>query len=51
VIWAGRYIQLGAEAIIPLNNRSGNGVGVLLQLHFFIDDLFPKSIGQPLFGK
>jgi hypothetical protein len=50
VLWAGRYIQLGIEAIIPLNDRTGNNVGVLAQLHFFIDDLFPRSFGRPLFG-
>jgi len=50
-IWAGRQFQLGLEAIIPINNRTGNQVGVLAQLHFYLDDIFPSSIGRPIFGK
>ncbi|HXZ96493.1 MAG TPA: hypothetical protein VEG37_05520 [Burkholderiales bacterium] len=49
IIWFGKYVQLGAEAQIPINQRTGNHVGVLLQLHFFIDDIFPQSLGRPLF--
>ncbi len=50
VIWAGRYFQLGLEAVIPVNSRTGGKTGVLAQLHFFLDDLFPRSIGRPIFG-
>jgi hypothetical protein len=50
IIWAGKYFQVGMEAVIPINERTGNNVGVIAQLHFFLDDLFPHSIGQPLFG-
>jgi len=50
VIWAGKYFQVGAEAIIPINEHTGNNVGVIAQLHFFLDDLFPHTIGRPLFG-
>jgi hypothetical protein len=50
VIWAGRYFQVGVEAVIPINERTGNNVGVIAQLHFFLDDLFPHSLGRPLFG-
>jgi hypothetical protein len=50
VIWAGKYFQVGAEAIIPINERTGSTVGVIAQLHFFMDDLFPHSIGRSLFG-
>jgi hypothetical protein len=48
IIWAGQDIQLAVEAVIPVNRRSGNSVGVLAQLHFFLDDLFPQTIGRPL---
>jgi hypothetical protein len=51
VLWAGRYVQLGLEAVIPLNNRSGQGVGARAQLHFFLDDLFPTGIGRPIFER
>jgi len=50
VIWAGRYMQLGLEAIVPVNGRTGGGTGVMAQIHFFLDDLFPRSIGRPIFG-
>ena len=50
VLWAGRYMQLGLEAIIPMNKATGGKTGVLLQIHFFLDDLFPKSIGKPVIG-
>jgi hypothetical protein len=49
VAWVGRYFQLTAEAIIPANNRTGRNVGGVVQLHFFLDDLFPRSIGRPIF--
>jgi hypothetical protein len=50
VIWAGKYFQVGVEAVVPVNKHTGNNVGVIAQLHFFLDDLFPHSIGRPLFG-
>ena len=49
LIWLGKYIELGAEATIPINSRSGKNVGALFLVHFFIDDLFPHSLGGPLF--
>jgi hypothetical protein len=48
VIWAGQYFQVGAEMIIPTNSLSGHGIGGVVQLHFYLDDLFPNSIGRPL---
>ena len=50
VIWVGNYYQVGVEAIIPINRQSGTGVGVIGQLHLYLDDIFPRGIGQPLFG-
>ncbi|HET6889141.1 MAG TPA: hypothetical protein VFH87_14580 [Candidatus Udaeobacter sp.] len=50
IIWAGKYFQVGVEAVVPINERTGNNVGVIAQLHFFVDDLFPHSLGRPLFG-
>jgi hypothetical protein len=49
IIWAGRYVQVAAEAVIPVNSRSGSRVGWIAQLHFFLDDLFPTTIGRPIF--
>jgi hypothetical protein len=48
VIWAGRHVQLGAEALVPVNAASGRHVGGVVQLHLFLDDLFPRSIGRPI---
>jgi hypothetical protein len=51
VIWVGSYFQVGLEAIVPVNAESGHGIGVLGQLHLYLDDIFPNSIiGRPLLG-
>ncbi len=42
VIWFGRYFQLGLELQIPVNRQSGKNVGVLAQLHFYLDDIAPN---------
>jgi hypothetical protein len=42
VIWFGRYFQLGIEAVIPFNTASGKNVGVLAQIHFYLDDILPQ---------
>jgi hypothetical protein len=51
VIWSGKYFQIGVEAVIPINRHTGNNVGVLAQLHFYLDDLFPRIFGRPLLGR
>jgi hypothetical protein len=51
LIWSGRYAQLAVEAQIPINNRSGRGVGWIAQLHFYLDDMFPTTLGKPIFGQ
>ena len=43
-------MQFGVEAIIPATKASGKNVGIIAQLHFYLDDLFPNSIGRPLLG-
>jgi hypothetical protein len=48
-IWADKYFQVGFELLIPVNSRSGNHVGFLGQLHFYLDDIAPKTFGRPLF--
>ena len=50
IIWSGQQIQLGIEAIIPATRGAGKNVGVIAQVHFYLDDIFPKSIGRPLIG-
>jgi hypothetical protein len=48
VLYIGDKFQLGAEAIIPINRASGDGIGVMGQLHLYMDDIFPDSYGKPL---
>jgi len=48
VIFMGDQMQLGLEAQIPLNHESGSGIGYMAQMHFYLDDIFPKTIGRPL---
>jgi len=48
--WSGQHVQLAAEAIVPINRESGQGLGFIAQLHFYLDDLFPHSLGKPIFG-
>jgi hypothetical protein len=50
VIYVGNKFQVGVEAIIPVNRQSGTGVGVIAQLHFYLDDIFPSSLGRPIFA-
>ena len=50
VIWVGNTFQVGIEALIPINRQSGTNVGVIAQLHFFLDDIDPHGIGKPIFG-
>jgi len=38
------------EAVFPVNRASGTGVGFLGQLHLYLDDMFPTTIGRPLLG-
>ena len=50
VIWVGNYFQFGIEALIPINRQSGSNIGVIAQLHYYLDDIDPHGIGKPLFG-
>jgi hypothetical protein len=50
VIWVGKYTQFALEAVIPVNAQSGSSVGVIGQMHFYLDDIFPTTIGRPIFA-
>jgi len=50
IIWVGNTYQVGVEALLPVNRQSGTHVGVIGQLHFYLDDIDPHGIGKPLFG-
>ena len=48
IVWLGEEVQLTVKALIPLNRRTGRGVGVIAQAHFFLDELIPALFGKPL---
>ena len=51
LIWAGQHYQIGGEILVPYGNSAqGHGVGGLLQFHLYLDDIFPNTIGRPIFG-
>jgi len=50
VIYVSNTFQFAVEALIPINRQSGSNVGVIAQLHFYLDDLDPRGIGKPIFG-
>ncbi|MFH0300882.1 hypothetical protein AAFX91_27380 [Bradyrhizobium sp. 31Argb] len=50
VLWVGNKFQVGVEALIPINRQSGTNVGVIAQLHLYLDDIDPHGIGRPIFG-
>lgn len=50
VLWAGRYMQFGVEAILPINSSTPVRHGWIAQIHFFMDDLLPRSLGRPISG-
>jgi len=50
VLYVGQTYQIGIEAMIPVNRQSGTSVGAIAQIHWFLDDIFPNSLGKPLFG-
>ena len=41
--------QVGVEAVIPANaaTRLSQGTGVIAQMHLYLDDIFPQSLGRP----
>ena len=50
VIYAADSWQFALEAVIPINSASGRGVGVVGELHLYLDDLMPDTLGRPIFG-
>jgi len=50
IIYVGDTYQIAVEAMIPVNRQSGTSVGVIAQLHFFLDDIAPTSLGRPIFA-
>jgi hypothetical protein len=49
ILWEQPDFQLGVEAVIPVNAHTGPDVGAVIQVQIFIDDIFPKVFGHPVF--
>jgi hypothetical protein len=50
LIYVANTYQIAVEAMIPVNRQSGTSVGIIGQLHLYLDDIFPTTIGRPIFG-
>jgi hypothetical protein len=50
LVYMAEKYQLAVEAIIPVNRASGDDIGVIGNVHFFLEDIFPRSLGKPLLG-
>jgi hypothetical protein len=49
VIYLDGPLELGVEALVPLDKAAGTNVGAVALVHLFFDDMFPDSLGKPLF--
>jgi hypothetical protein len=49
VLWETQNVQVGVEAQIPVNQTTGPNVGATVSVQIYIDDLFPKIFGHPIF--
>jgi hypothetical protein len=50
LIWVNRYLQFAAGAVFPVNARSGRDVCARAQIHFYLSEIFPDTLGKPIFG-
>jgi hypothetical protein len=41
---------VSVEMLIPGNRQTGSHLGLVAQFHLYFDDLFPTSLGKPLFS-
>ncbi len=48
IAWSGDWYQLTAEVLIPANRNTGRNLGAMAQIHIFLDDLLPRSLGTPV---
>ena len=49
-IWVDRYLQVAAEAIIPMDAHSGRDIGARVQAHLYLSAIFPDFYAKPVFG-
>ena len=48
VNYLARSYAVGIEALIPANGQTGRAIGAIAQLHWYFDDLFPRTLGKPV---
>jgi hypothetical protein len=51
ILWIGKYTEIGAEAIVPLNSATGSRTGFQVLFHVFLDDWMPQLFTRSLFGE
>ncbi len=51
VLWEQPDYQVGVEAVIPVNNHTGPNIGAVISVQIYIDDIFPRLFGHPVFFK
>ena len=49
-VWTGEFYSFSTEILWPLEGAAGHGLGVTGQFHLYFDDMFPNTLGKPLFG-
>jgi hypothetical protein len=49
IIVYNNYGQIGLEALIPSNHATGSKVGGVLQFYLYLENVFPNSLGKPIF--
>jgi hypothetical protein len=49
-VWVGQSVQVGCEAVVPVNSGAGRQLGVRAFMRIGLDELFGESLGRPLFG-
>ncbi|HUI20723.1 MAG TPA: hypothetical protein VLZ74_06730 [Methylocella sp.] len=42
--------QIGLYGAFPINEASGKHPGIMANVDFYLDDLFPNTLGKPIFG-
>jgi hypothetical protein len=50
VVWISDVLQIGTEAVIPVDSQTGHGVGVRAFVRFPLEAIFGDRAGEPIFG-
>ena len=50
LVYSGNGFDIGAEALIPTSRAAGTDVGVMTMLHIWLENMFPDTLGRPLFA-